>query len=103
MKIKSVFLLFAVLLSSCSTVLTINEGNAYSGVKADIYSVKDTFNTTKPCYLTPHWAVGFLAAIDMPFSAVADTAVLPYTLLRKPRPSLDLDSQQNPPNRQRKE
>jgi len=92
MKIKSVFLLLAVLLSSCSTVLTINEGNAYSGVKADIYSVKDTFNTTKPRYLAPHWAVGFLAAIDMPFSAVADTAVLPYTLLRKPRPSVDLDS-----------
>ena len=82
---KLAMLPFLIWLSGCATVVSINDGEPYSGVKTDLYGVKDTFNTTKPWYVLPNWAAGIFSAIDLPLSAVADTAVLPYTILRPAR------------------
>jgi uncharacterized protein YceK len=83
---KFVILPTCLVMSGCSTLLTINSGEPYAGVKCDIEGIKKTFNTSTPYYIMPHWAEGVLSAVDLPLSFVGDTAVLPYTLLRRQRP-----------------
>jgi uncharacterized protein YceK len=73
------------LLGGCSTLLTINSGEPYSGVKCDIAGMQKTFDTSSPYYILPHWAEGIFSAVDLPFSLVGDTVVLPYTLLQRQR------------------
>jgi uncharacterized protein YceK len=76
-----------ILLSGCSTLLTINSGEPYSGVKCDIEGIKKTFDTSSAYYILPHWAEGVFSAVDLPFSLVGDTVVLPYTMLPMPNPT----------------
>jgi uncharacterized protein YceK len=78
-------MLLLLLFSGCATVVSINDGEPYSGVKTDLYGIKDTFDTTKPWYIMPNWAAGILSTVDLPLSAVADTIVLPYTVFRPSR------------------
>lgn len=87
---KPALLPLLVLLPGCATVVSINDGEPYSGVKTDMYGIKDTFNTTKPWYVLPNWAAGIISAIDLPLSAVADTVVLPYTILRPAPTDIEL-------------
>jgi uncharacterized protein YceK len=75
-----------ILLGGCSTLLTINSGEPYSGVKCDIVGIQKTFDTSSPYYILPHWAEGIFSAVDLPFSLVGDTVVLPYTLLQRQKP-----------------
>jgi uncharacterized protein YceK len=75
------FLLFTLLLSSCGTVMSVQNGGLggdgrwggddktiliYSGIAADLGFVL--------------WRGEFLYLLDMPFSFAADTVLLPYTV-----------------------
>lgn len=84
--IRVVLLLITPLCTGCSTFLTINSGEPYSGVQCNIEGIRKTFDSSTPYYLMPHWAEGMISAIDLPLSAVGDTVVLPYALLKKDKP-----------------
>lgn len=83
---RVILLLIAPLCAGCSTLLTINSGEPYSGVQCNIEGIRKTFETSTPYYLMPHWAEGMFSAIDLPLSAVGDTVILLYALLNKERP-----------------
>jgi len=87
---KTALLPLLLLLSGCATVVSINHGEPYSGVKTDMGGIRDTFNTKRPWYLLPNWAAGIISTIDLSLSAAADTAVLPYTISRPSRPAAEL-------------
>jgi uncharacterized protein YceK len=78
--------LISLLCTGCSTLLTINSGEPYSGVKCNIEGIQKTFDTSTPYYLMPHWAEGIFSTIDLPLSVVGDTILLPYAFLKKDRP-----------------
>ena len=84
--VRGVLPLIALLCTGCSTLLTIYNGEPYSGVKCNIEGIRKTFETSTPYYLMPHWAEGFFSTIDLPLSVVGDTILLPYAFLKKDRP-----------------
>ena len=84
---KITIISICILMSGCSTLLTINTGEPYAGVKCDIEGMKKTFDTSAPYYIMPHWAEGIFSAVDLPLSLVGDTIVLPYSLLQRQRPN----------------
>ena len=83
---RVILLLIALLCTGCSTLLTMNSGVPYSGVQCNIEGIRKTFDSSTPEYLMPHWAEGIFSTIDLPLSAVGDTVILPYALLKKDRP-----------------
>lgn len=78
-------LLIALLCAGCSTLLTMNSGVPYSGVQCNIGGIRKTFDSSTPEYLMPHWAEGIFSTIDLPLSAVGDTVILPYALMKNDR------------------
>lgn len=78
---RVILLLIAPLCAGCSTLLTMNSREPYSGVQCNIEGIRKTFDPSTPEYLMPHWAEGMFSAIDLPLSAVGDTVILPYALL----------------------
>jgi uncharacterized protein YceK len=84
--IKAILSLIALLCTGCSTLLTINSGEPYSGVKCNLEGIRKTFDTSTPYSLMPHWAEGIFSTIDLPLSTVGDTILLPYAFLNKDRP-----------------
>jgi len=77
-----IFIIFLFALSGCSTFATVSAGknsqnfDCSRGSFPRVYS--GVINDWK--FLTSDTAGGGVAIIDMPFSLVADTLVLPYTI-----------------------
>ncbi|CFR14615.1 YceK/YidQ family lipoprotein [Yersinia kristensenii] len=85
--------------SGCSSIMTHTSSSQgyYSGTSANVAMLKDD-NTG--------WALRPLLAVDLPFSAVMDTLLLPYDYLRSdsedkmansPRERIRQSEAQNPP------
>ncbi|MBW5814129.1 YceK/YidQ family lipoprotein [Yersinia kristensenii] len=85
--------------SGCSSIMTHTSSSQgyYSGTAANVAMLKDD-NTG--------WALRPLLAVDLPFSAVMDTLLLPYDYLRSdnedkmansPRERIRQSEEQNPP------
>lgn len=70
------------LLSGCASVMTHSGGKqgTYSGTRANVALLKDQQTS---------WTIKPLAAVDLPFSAVVDTLLYPWDVMREqdPRPS----------------
>lgn len=77
---KALALLLVLPLSGCGTVITLSEDKPrlliYSGVRLD---VEEAGKVDEPFEFYPWW----MGCWDLPCSLVADTLVLPYTLLRE--------------------
>jgi len=66
------------LATGCGTMMQWGIGPAnYGGVQFDLY----IFHETQKSALTSEFWFGILAILDIPFSFVLDTALLPFTTL----------------------
>jgi len=85
------------LCAGCGTVVnhttdTMTRAGAYSGVRLDADTISYASQTNSEGSYGV-WMIPFLA-IDMPISAVADTLLLPYDLIKdKPQPQPSTDTQ----------
>ena len=85
-------LALALACSGCMTLDTMNDRGfrgpwAYSGARADLRMISSTF-------LSLSWPLTIFFLVDLPFSAVADTFLLPVTLPRERRRLAELEEVQ---------
>ncbi|WP_303819690.1 YceK/YidQ family lipoprotein [Actinobacillus minor] len=73
MKKLIIILLAAFSLTGCSTLMTLDDPTPYSGVQQDL----DQFSPCYGIYCVDALIIRPLAIIDLPFSFVGDTLMLP--------------------------
>ena len=85
--IWALVLFISILMFGCSSIRARtetpdNKWTVYPGIQQDLKESDQLINGKRP---EPDWVKGVIAAIliaDLPFSAVFDTAVMPYDLYR---------------------
>jgi uncharacterized protein YceK len=83
----ALIVLISFLMAGCSSIRARTgtpdeEWTVYPGIQQDLKESDELFSGKRP---EPDWVKGVIAAIliaDLPFSAVFDTAVVPYDLYR---------------------
>ena len=85
--IWALIVLISFLMAGCSSIRArtgtpAQEWTVYPGIKRDLNETDELLSAKRP---EPDWVKGVIAAIliaDLPFSALFDTAVMPYDLYR---------------------
>lgn len=98
MKLWAIFALSSILVCGCTSIRTRSEmlqdqWKVYPGVQQDVTEIGDAFSGELQ---EPGWIRAMVASIlvvDLPFSTVFDTIVMPYDLYRVYQPKAEAEGQ----------